>query len=248
MSEPRRLPRALFKLLSKLVLLHPERLSHFRPSIIHAPGSHQPASGALFKLALEATRVAASQPILNGNPALSDTHLFNVFPGEHYRLLNGLICALQPRQVVEIGTFTGMGSFALLQSLTGTLHTFDIVPWKDFSTHLQHSDFDKGRVIQHLADLSQPDHFQTHVQLLNQADLIFLDAPKDGQFEYKIAPLLAGLSPKSDRFLVVDDIRFVNMIDWWHAIQSPKLDITSFGHWSGTGLVDISEGLKFAAA
>jgi hypothetical protein len=99
--------------------------------------------------------------------------------------------------------------------------------------------------VQHLTDLSDSAAFQVHRQLLNDADLIFLDAPKDGRFEYKIAPLLANLSPRSSRFLVVDDIRFVNMIDWWQAVQSPKLDMTSFGHWSGTGLVDISEGLKF---
>jgi hypothetical protein len=41
-----------------------------------------------------------------------------------------------------------------------------------------------------------------------------------------------------------DDIRFVNMVDNWNAIASPKLDLTSFGHWSGTGLVDLSEPLR----
>ena len=34
------------------------------------------------------------------------------------------------------------------------------------------------------------------------------------------------------------------MIDLWVSIESPKLDVSSFGHWSGTGLVDISEGLQ----
>jgi hypothetical protein len=33
------------------------------------------------------------------------------------------------------------------------------------------------------------------------------------------------------------------MIDLWRSIESPKLDITSFGHFSGSGLVDISKGL-----
>jgi predicted O-methyltransferase YrrM len=245
MSEPRRLSRALFKLLSKRVLQHPGRLSHFRPSIIHAPSSDQSANDTLIKLLINACQVAASELIENANPALPDTHLFNVFPGERYRLLNGLIRTLNPRRVIEIGTFTGMGSFAIVQGLSGTLHTFDVVPWSDFKSHLHQRHFDSGRVVQHLTDLSDSAAFQVHRQLLNDADLIFLDAPKDGRFEYKIAPLLANLSPRSSRFLVVDDIRFVNMIDWWQAVQSPKLDMTSFGHWSGTGLVDISEGLKF---
>ena len=45
--------------------------------------------------------------------------------------------------------------------------------------------------------------------------------------------------------LIIDDIQFLNMIDFWRAIASPKLDISSFGHWSGTGIVDISDGFKF---
>ena len=35
-----------------------------------------------------------------------------------------------------------------------------------------------------------------------------------------------------------DDIRLLNMIEQWRALPRPKLDLTSFGHWSGTGLVD----------
>ena len=29
------------------------------------------------------------------------------------------------------------------------------------------------------------------------------------------------------------------------AIKSPKLDLTSFGHWAGIGLVDMTDGFKF---
>jgi hypothetical protein len=35
-----------------------------------------------------------------------------------------------------------------------------------------------------------------------------------------------------------DDIRLWNMLRTWRTINRPKLDLTSFGHWSGTGLVD----------
>ena len=34
-----------------------------------------------------------------------------------------------------------------------------------------------------------------------------------------------------------DDIKELNMLGTWRAITRPKLDITSFGHWTGTGLV-----------
>ena len=50
---------------------------------------------------------------------------------------------------------------------------------------------------------------------------------------------------KKPRWLFLDDIRFTSELLSWRRIQSPKIDLTSFGHFSGTGLVDISEGFKF---
>jgi len=42
--------------------------------------------------------------------------------------------------------------------------------------------------------------------------------------------------------LVMDDIRFWNMLAIWQDIARPKLDLTSFSHWSGTGLVEWRAG------
>jgi len=52
--------------------------------------------------------------------------------------------------------------------------------------------------------------------------------------------------PKKRRFLFLDDIQFLSEILLWRSIQSPKVDLTSFGHFTGSGLVDISEGLKLS--
>jgi hypothetical protein len=35
-----------------------------------------------------------------------------------------------------------------------------------------------------------------------------------------------------------DGIRVLNMIGIWRRLARPKMDLTSFGHWSGTGLAD----------
>lgn len=45
--------------------------------------------------------------------------------------------------------------------------------------------------------------------------------------------------------MIIDDIRFLNMIDLWSDIASPKLDVTSFADWNGTRIVDVSRGLNF---
>src|SRR5437016_622550 len=55
----------------------------------------------------------------------------DVWPGEHYRLLAGLVATTVASTVVEIGTATGLSALALLHSLgpDGRVVTFDVVPW-----------------------------------------------------------------------------------------------------------------------
>ncbi len=176
----------------------------------------------------------------------SDGRRYNLYPGEHYRLLAALVKVLEPGHIVEIGTYTGMGTKALLAgSQTATITTYDLIPWGEFDSHLDRDNFNSGRVLQVLADLSNPELFKQSEDTLNKSDLLFIDGPKDGKFENSFLKNLTQLPPKKGRILIIDDIRFVNMIDIWEGISSAKLDLTSFGHWSGTGLVDISSGLTF---
>ena len=69
-----------------------------------------------------------------------------------------------------------------------------------------------------------------------------LDGPKNDVFEELILTRLreANLCRKP-RWLFIDDIRFPNMQKLWRRIQSPKLDLSSFGHFSGSGLVNIGK-------
>ena len=59
-----------------------------------------------------------------------------------------------------------------------------------------------------------------------------MDAPKDDSFEYKMAKQFKKLKNKSKKILILDDILFVNMIDFWRKIKSPKIDATAFDHMS----------------
>ena len=125
------------------------------------------------------------------------------------------------------------------------IHSFDIIPWQEFDSHLNEKDFKQGRLVQHLEDLSQAVIFEKHLGTIENSQIIFCDAPKDGQFEYKFLRLLQQIKPsKEQRLLILDDIRFLNMLPVWRSIRSPKLDATSFGHWSGTGIVDITSGFE----
>jgi predicted O-methyltransferase YrrM len=165
----------------------------------------------------------------------------DVWPGEHYRLLAALVEELRPQVVVEVGTYTGLSALTMLTHLQpgGRLITFDVAPWRTFqdNTVLNDADFANGRLEQMIADLGDRATFDQHANLLGTADLMFLDGPKDGVFERRFLDQLATRPLANQPVLVFDDTRVWNMLRIWREIDRPKLDLTSFGHWSGTGLV-----------
>ena len=79
---------------------------------------------------------------------------------------------------------------------------------------------------------------ERHKELFKSADMIFVDGPKDGRFEQDFLERLKELRLTQTPLLIFDDIRLWNMLAIWRAVAMPKLDVTSFGHWSGTGFVD----------
>lgn len=237
--------RELYKENSLSVLSYSSQIRHFEPSLICSADDTSGPNQYLLDLILPSIEIGWRERITDIDLIKSDGKFFNVFPGEHYRLLKAITKILDPKIAIEIGTYTGMGTVAISQGLSkGCLYTFDIFPWNSMESHLNADLVDGKRIIQHVADLSKDGEFNKYQELFDRVDLIFLDAPKDGVFEYKILDLIQNLQHKDNRILIMDDIRFVNMIDLWRKIDSPKLDITSFGHWSGTGLVDIREGLR----
>lgn len=166
-----------------------------------------------------------------------------LWPGEHYRLLAALVEVLAPRRVVEIGTFKGYGALALTSSLPkgSEVVTVDVVPWRDFpDSALRASDFEGGRLRQVLADLSDPKVFGEFSEVLAGCDLLFVDAPKNVRFERAFLSNLETLRMPPGALVVFDDIRSWNMLRIWRELSRPKLDLTSFGHWTGTGLVEWS--------
>ncbi len=169
---------------------------------------------------------------------------YNQFPGEHYRLLAGICLLEKPNIAIDIGTYTGMSSRVLLDYSTAEILTFDLINWQEFDSYLKNDDFDSNRISQSLDDLSLVGNFQKYENKFKDSDLIFLDGPKNVIFEEKILELLFQLEfSRKKRYLIVDDIRYPEMFNIWRKINSPKIDLSSFAHWSGTGVVDISLGI-----
>jgi len=215
--------------------------------IVCADGAQSSPTERLFDVALAAIAAGRTEDLsfitarLKGRFRFPD-NIPEVWPGEHYRLLAGLVRKLKPRCVVEIGTAEGMSALALKKNLSpaGNVVTFDIIPWRNYSNScLEERDFDDGRLAQIVDDLGNPDVVERHRDLLQSTDLFFIDAAKDGVLERKLIRNLERLHFNGDPLVVFDDIRVWNMLAIWHELRWPKLDLTSFGHWSGTGLCEI---------
>ena len=164
----------------------------------------------------------------------------NLWPGEHYRLLAAIVDVLAPRRIVEIGTYQGLSALSMLTTLPpgSELVTFDVVPWHQIDhCCLRPTDFEGGKLRQVIADLSEASTFNIHADTLKAAQVIFIDAPKNGIFEPRLVDLLLKSGDIRDKLVVFDDIHNWNMLALWRGISFPKLDLTSFGHWTGSGLV-----------
>ena len=78
-----------------------------------------------------------------------------------------------------------------------------------------------------------------HRALLAVADVVFVDALKDGVMEARLFKQLETVKFVGAPIVVFDDIRFLSMLSFWRSITRPKLEgLTSFGRWTGTGLVE----------
>jgi predicted O-methyltransferase YrrM len=168
-------------------------------------------------------------------------YLPELWPGEHYKLLAALMAVHKPKCVVEVGTFRGLGSLAIKGSLPpeSELITLDIVPWNQINdSALVQSDFEDGNMRQVIGDLSDPVFFRKFSPTLSGCELLFVDGPKNITFEQTLLEHLATIDLPKNALVLFDDTRLWNMLKIWHDISRPKLDLTSFGHWSGTGIVD----------
>lgn len=200
------------------------------------------SSDYLISLAIEAVRKAQEVKLDDiSNRMRTPPYYPNIWPGEHYKLLAGLVLTLRPRVIVEIGTSMGLSALSMKKYLPpdSKIFTFDIKDWRAHPDYcLEEEDFADGRLVQFLDDLSDPRVLLNYCSVLGKANLIFIDAEKDGMTEKKFLENFHQIPFEEKVVLLLDDIRLWNMLEIWRDISLPKLDLTSFGHWSGTGVVE----------
>ena len=227
----------------KQLLPPPVRAEHGEYSmILSAHDNFAALTSELLHLSLKAIEHAASVDLGEIGMRNEQAKKYsNLWPGEHYRLLAGFVQVLKPELIIEIGTSTGLSALCLKRFLppNGKIATFDIVPWREYpATALKADDFEDQKLVQHVADLSIDSTMQKYASLVQKAELIFIDAAHDGKLEEQILANLKKVPFRKKAYILLDDIRVWTMLKTWREIPFPKVDLTSFGHWSGTGLVE----------
>ena len=234
------------------------------PTMVLSPETRPRENRGLMELALRACRAAAGELDFSDLAKRANCKRWlTVWPGEHYKLLAGLVKVLRPKVAMEIGTAEGLSALAMKKYMPekGKVVTFDIVPWDQISdTMLVKEDFEGEKsedrrqkteaeghghlstsahatLEQRLGDLGDHEVFEKHRELLESVEFMFIDGPKDNDFEWKLLGYLKTVRFRRPPIIVFDDMRLWSMLKFWRELPYPKLDLTSFGHCSGTGLV-----------
>ena len=176
------------------------------------------------------------EDVASAMPDAMDAEYVLTWPGEHYRLLAGLAAHVRPSLAVEIGTFRGAAAMTLGRYAEQVV-TFDITPLREIQSSIPNLLERCSNIRQVIANLEDAMEWQAHTPMFGEADLVFVDGPKDGNFEGAVVPrILAEMKPGS--IMVLDDIRFAAMSTLWRdGIAYPRIDLGSLGHFSGTGIV-----------
>jgi hypothetical protein len=155
---------------------------------------------------------------------------------EHYRLLSYFSSLHSNVHIIDIGTHMGNSALALSFNKTNTVHTFDIIK-KDLNPYIT----SQTNITFHNDNIFEEK--EKYKALILNSPFIFLDVdPHNGQMEYDFFNYL--LSIEYNGFMICDDIwYFKDMRDnFWNKIDSSlKCDMTNFGHWSGTGIIQFGQ-------
>lgn len=150
--------------------------------------------------------------------------------GKNHHILIAYLTSQLPEGsfVADFGTNFGASALAFASNPDVTVYTYDLedyFPSEGLTCKsLKNVRFVKGDCIKHL-------------HLFSNTSIILLDiAPHDG-YQEKI--VLEGLKKNDYKGIVIcDDIDYSDaMRDFWTAVNYKKMDVTKYGHWSGTGII-----------
>jgi predicted O-methyltransferase YrrM len=159
-------------------------------------------------------------------------------PGnEHYRLLAYLATQFNNSSIFDIGTSSGQSALALSFNSSNTVHTFNIQD--ELSKEKKQFKWKDCNIKFHLENLWDTDILKKWKQELLNSPFIFIDVdPHNGHMEYDFYKWLEENQYKG--IVLFDDVLVTDLMkyNFWFRIPSEhKIDLTKYGHFSGTGLI-----------
>ena len=147
---------------------------------------------------------------------------------EHYRFLVYLVSLFSNQIITDIGTHKGGSAVALASNPNNQVYSFDI----ENQITVDLSDIPNIHLLE--ANVAE---YPKYNPLILSSSIIFLDtSPHEGVFETSFYNILSNNNYKG--ILCLDDIHLgAGMESFWNNIKHRKYDITSYGHFSGTGIV-----------
>jgi hypothetical protein len=152
---------------------------------------------------------------------------------EHYRLLKYFAKNIDGH-IVEIGTHCGTSAVALATATEHDVITYDIGDLKENDlSHIKNLTF---RLCEFTDDVDYKE------KILN-SKMIFIDAPHTGEFEQMCYDWLVENNYKG--ITIWDDIHLnEEMKIFWHGVEQNKMDVSDYGHITGTGIIFFSDDIE----
>jgi hypothetical protein len=158
---------------------------------------------------------------------------FNLRNGdEHYRLLSYFSWQFPPNTtIIDVGTFLGFSALALSHNPDVKVISYNIQD--DIGTpvySVKNKENVELRIKNCIDDLN----------ILLNSPFIMLDTAHNGDFEQELIQKL--IDNKYRGMVLCDDIHLnYEMIQFWNWVPLKKIDLSKYGHWSGTGLIIFDE-------
>jgi len=179
--------------------------------------------------------------VLNNHDYLVDINYYDNMSGiNEYRLYSYLSTLFTDTVILDIGTYNGRSAVALSHNMDNKVISYNI---SDQINNSNHKIYTKSNIEFKIKNVIE----DLSVKFLENVKLIVIDIDHFYTAEIEIISKLIEL--KYDGLIILDDIHhpspreYACMQKLWNNIDVSKIDITKYGHCTGTGLINLTSNI-----
>ena len=158
-----------------------------------------------------------------------------------YRLYSYLSQLFDNITILDIGTFTGRSAVALSHNITNNVISYNVINQINNNNHKIYTKSNIEFKVKNILDDLDSDFIENVKIIILDIDHFYIN-------ELKILNKLKELNYSG--LILLDDIHHPSprenkcMQKLWNDITDRKIDITKYGHASGTGLINLSKDIN----